>query len=102
MKIELTREEAKQWIENLIYTMKDETSGNFPDVAYKDEVYVALDMAIKEFKQKPKKGHWVKEVIETENDGIRISYKCSECEVNQPFEENFCPNCGVKMESESK
>ena len=44
-----------------------------------------------------KKGHWMKKVIETENDGIRIFYECSECGVNQLFEEHYCPNCGVKM-----
>lgn len=42
----MTREEAKNWIEDLISEMKEETSGNYPDPEYRDEVYEALEMAI--------------------------------------------------------
>ena len=24
-------------------------------------------------------------------------YKCSECNLEEPFESDFCPNCGAKM-----
>ena len=27
-------------------------------------------------------------------------YKCSECGEHSDYEENFCPNCGAKMEGE--
>ncbi len=103
MKIELTREEAKQWIENLIKTMREETSGNFPDVAYKDEVYVALEMAIKEFEQKPKIGHWIKTNDYFTGAYSTIDYvQCSECGMDSLEEGDFCPNCGVKMESKDE
>ena len=49
----MTREEAKQWIELLTRTMRKETSGSYPDPLYKDEVYVALDMAIEALEQQP-------------------------------------------------
>ena len=49
----MTIEEAKDWIDKLIKTMKQETSGNFPEPPYKDEVYEALNMCIKFLKTKP-------------------------------------------------
>ena len=47
----MTKVEAIQWIELLIKTMHEETHGEFKDPEYKDEVYIALDMAIKELKK---------------------------------------------------
>ena len=49
----MTRADAIDWIRRLIATMKEETSGDFPEPKYKDEVYEALDMAIKELEQEP-------------------------------------------------
>lgn len=45
----MTREEALKWIEALVREMKEETSisNRFPDPEYRDEVYIALDVAIK-------------------------------------------------------
>lgn len=44
----MTNEEAIEWIEALVETMLHETTvGPFPDPEYRDEVYEALDMAIK-------------------------------------------------------
>lgn len=28
------------------------------------------------------------------------SYKCSECNERQSFKENYCPNCGAKMDDD--
>ena len=28
------------------------------------------------------------------------SYKCSECNERQSFKENYCPNCGAKMDGD--
>ncbi len=28
------------------------------------------------------------------------SYKCSECKERQSFKENYCPNCGAKMDGD--
>lgn len=47
----MTKEKAKQWIKDLISTMKLETSGFFPDAPYEDEVYEALEMGIKALEQ---------------------------------------------------
>lgn len=47
----MTEEKAIEWLNNLIETMKSETSGNYPDPEYKDEVYEALDIAIEALEQ---------------------------------------------------
>jgi len=47
---------------------------------------------------KPRMGKWIRKVLEVENDDVRVTYECSECGVNQLFEEHYCPNCGAKME----
>ena len=52
----MTKEEAKRWIEYLIKTMKEETSGSYPDPPYKDEVYEALRMAVEALDQESKTG----------------------------------------------
>ena len=53
----------------------------------------ALDMAIKALEQKQKPGKWI------------VDRYCSECEWDKQeasytsgWVENFCPNCGAKME----
>ena len=49
----MTKKEAIEWISKLIETMKEETSGQYPDPEYKDEVYEALDIAIETLEQEP-------------------------------------------------
>lgn len=43
----MTNAEAKEWIVKLISAMKEDTRGMWADPQYKDEVYEALDDAIK-------------------------------------------------------
>lgn len=43
----MTTTDARGWINALIKAMHEETSGTWPDPKYKDEVYSALEMAIK-------------------------------------------------------
>lgn len=43
----MTTTDARGWINALIKAMHEETSGTWPDPEYKDEVYSALEMAIK-------------------------------------------------------
>ena len=47
----MTEREAIEWLNNLIETMKSETSEYLPHPEYKDEVYEALDVAIESLKQ---------------------------------------------------
>lgn len=47
----MEHKDAAEWVEKLISTMKEETSGKYPDPKYKDEVYEALNEAIKILKQ---------------------------------------------------
>ena len=68
----------------------------------------AHNMAIKSLEQEPKTGHWINAKVGKlfpSND-----FKCSKCGNILDFDgvncgrgdANFCPNCGVKMESEGK
>lgn len=43
----MTATDARGWINALIKAMHEETSGSWPDPEYKDEVYSALEMAIR-------------------------------------------------------
>lgn len=50
--------------------------------------------------QEPKTGHWIMHIDDlfpTES-----TMECSECGEHQPLtiDDNYCPNCGAKMESE--
>jgi len=46
----MTTTDARGWIAALIKAMHEETNGSWPDPEYKDEVYSALEMAIKALK----------------------------------------------------
>ena len=59
----MTRKEAIEWLNNLIETMKSETSGNYHDPEYKDEVYEAIDMAIEALKQEPTDDATLKDIF---------------------------------------
>ena len=47
-------------------------------------------------------GRWVHETIEDDDwGGTYHSWSCSECKFSvgrNPTDENFCPNCGAKMD----
>ena len=62
----MVREEAENWIKKLINEMKKETSGNYPDPEYRDEVYEALDFAISDMKRIEK----LEEMIENLNAAL--------------------------------
>jgi rubrerythrin len=47
----MTKVDAIDWINQLIVTMKEETSGDFPEPEYQDEVYEALEMGIEALEQ---------------------------------------------------
>lgn len=83
----MTREEAIDRLQSI----KSKVS------LYKD--VVALRMAEEALKSQ-KTGHWI-----FKNDNIAIPtgyYQCSECEEGKSLnKDNFCPNCGAKMEGVS-
>ena len=48
--------------------------------------------------QEPKTGHW----IVWDTSSYDWTYKCDKCGSIALRQSNYCPNCGVKMESEDK
>lgn len=73
---------------------------------------MAMMMAIKALKQRPKTGHWVMPVRDDgTSEPICYQVRCSKCgfdldpqtfyeELKKHGGDKFCPNCGAKMESE--
>lgn len=60
-----------------------------------DNTMLALDMAIKALEQEPRKGYWLRRP-----HVYGVTY-CSICDFELKIDNtNYCPNCGVKMESE--
>lgn len=61
---------------------------------YHNEVF---DFIIEVLKQEPKTGHWInlKDI-----HGDIVESVCSNCNHNGNYKWKYCPNCGVKMESE--
>lgn len=47
---------------------------------------------------KQKTGHWIRVTDKTGH----LVWECDKCGWQQRFNTNFCPDCGVKMESEDK
>ena len=84
----MTKEEA---IEELEFDEHFETDSK------KKEAY---SMAIKALKREPKTGRWIDRIMEENADYDAIKYRCSKCGELFCCNDNFCPNCGAKMESE--
>ena len=53
--------------------------------------------------QKSKVGHWIV-VIDKWGDTVTTvnRYRCSECNAFNTDKDNYCPNCGAKMQAESE
>lgn len=92
----MTNEEAVEWIELLIKEMKRDTSGPGADPKYKDEVYEALELAIKALEERPK-GKW--EFVQYDANLNIGNWHCSKCRYIQFTMDRpkYCPNCGAKM-----
>lgn len=60
----------------------------------------ALNMAIKALKQKSEIGHWTEHPHEWGENWEYSQYECSVCHGWAYFDTDFCPNCGIEMESE--
>ena len=51
--------------------------------------------------QSPKTGHWIVVVAKWGDKITTVSgYRCSECNAFNTDEDNYCPNCGAKMDGE--
>ena len=45
----------------------------------------------------PKKGKWIS-LDDSRGKYNDYGYKCSECGEHSEYEENYCPNCGARMD----
>lgn len=58
-----------------------------------DHMRDALEMAIEALEREPKRGYWLEAKEEDP-----CWYRCSECGRLYDLDENYCPNCGARME----
>ena len=65
------------------------------------ERYIAKQNAIMRIdalpSAQPKKGKWIS-LDDFRGKYNENGYKCSECDEHSDYKENFCPNCGARME----
>ena len=92
----MTKEEAIIELSNLkTYKIKNKYA------LIGEERFEALDMAIKALEQQPKTGHWIADVDRWGDIVTTVNgYRCSECNTFDTDKDNYCPNCGAKMEVE--
>ena len=102
----MTREE-KEAIEELKILKEDywEDDGYGYATAECQKAITALDMAIKALEQEPITGCWVKTPKAVMGEGYM--WYCNKCrhevyqDSSRPYpSENYCPNCGAKMDKE--
>lgn len=86
----MTREEAIKSLN----TLRESINGVF-DYNCRSQC-TALGMAIEALKQEPKTGHWIR------RNAFLVPWKCSECNYESERYDNYCPNCGARMESENE
>ena len=61
---------------------------------FETDIVVSLMMEIEEAPTiEPKRGKWIYQFRDSENE----EYRCSECGYPQAVKVNFCPNCGADM-----
>jgi hypothetical protein len=95
----MTREELKAHCLNQIEMCKTWAIGKGEEPSGK--IYEEHKLILELLEQEPKKGHWI-----MTSDYLTTAYgsvdyvKCSCCGEDSLEEGNYCPNCGVEMESE--
>ncbi len=83
-------EEAIKWLGVELHTWEIECKSEHP-------VKDALKVAIETLKQKSKTGYWIEHQHEWGDNWDRSRYECSACHNWAYFDDDFCPNCGLKM-----
>jgi hypothetical protein len=95
----MTREELKAHCLGQIEMCKTWAIGKGEEPSGK--IYEEHKLILELLEQEPKKGHWI-----MTSDYLTTAYgsvdyvKCSCCGEDSLEEGNYCPNCGVEMESE--
>lgn len=92
----MTNSEARE----IIIKERDSLKAN-PMVKVEDCLYEAFDVVIKVLEQQPKTGHWIADVEKWGDVVTTVNgYRCDRCNTFNTDKDNYCPNCGAKMEVE--
>ena len=88
----MTRQEAV-WHANHVFNIVIERCINAQNLKEAREFDEAKQIVIEALEQEPKRGHWLEAKEEDP-----CWYRCSECGRLYDLDENYCPNCGARME----
>lgn len=90
----MTRQEAARIITVILDCCKGkEEDYEEHEIIPLEKSFKALGMAIEALEQEPKRGYWLEAKEEDP-----CWYRCSECGRLYDLDENYCPNCGARME----
>lgn len=107
----MTREEAitvfKAFMDNPLFSDVHKAAFNIAihDIKQRHDWDINKLMLVPktEWEQEPRKGHWIADVNRWGDVVTTVNgYKCDKCNAFNSDKDNFCPNCGAKMESEVK
>ncbi len=88
----MTRQEAI-WHANHVFNLVIERCINAQNLKDAREFDEAKQIVIEALEQEPKRGYWLEAKEEDP-----CWYRCSECGRLYDLDENYCPNCGARME----
>lgn len=92
----ISREEAIKELREVYENEYPTASGDFDEYASHDVPNVLRNMKAADV-QPVKRGGWIWD-SSPEFGNPYGSYACSECKERQAFRENYCPNCGARMD----
>ena len=86
--------------EDAIKMLKSKMDGSV-DTSY--EWVETVRLAINALEQQPKTGHWIADVDKWGDIVTTVNgYRCDKCNTFNTDKDNYCPNCGAKMEGEDE
>ena len=92
----MTRQEAI-WHANHVFNIVIERCINAQNLKDAREFDEAKQIVIEALEQQPKRGYWLEAKEEDP-----CWYRCSECGRLYDLDENYCPNCGARMEGDEQ
>lgn len=94
----ISREEAIKELREVYENEYPTASGDFDEYASHDVPYVLRNMP-SIYVQPVNRGRWIWDSNAPHRE--HGAYKCSNCGCHSDFEENYCYNCGARMDGDT-